>query len=90
MRPVSAVAAAGFIGIQQRFGLMAMSIETVLAEMSLRVRLLMSAENAGKRIAGLSERETAVFVAGSRWKGVKPTAKGIFLEPRNFAMSLKF
>jgi DNA-binding MarR family transcriptional regulator len=40
---------------------MAKSIETVLAEMSLRVRLLMSAENAGKRIAGLSERETLLL-----------------------------
>ena len=29
--------------------------------MSLRVRLLMSAENAGKRIAGLSERETLLL-----------------------------
>ena len=41
--------------------LMAKSIETILAEMSLRVRLLMSAENAGKRIAGLSERETLLL-----------------------------
>ena len=40
---------------------MATSIETVLAEMSLRVRLLMSAENAGKRLAGLSERETLLL-----------------------------
>jgi DNA-binding MarR family transcriptional regulator len=40
---------------------MAKSIEMVLAEMSLRVRLLMSVENAGKRIAGLSERETLML-----------------------------
>ena len=40
---------------------MAKSIEKILAEMSLRVRLLMSAENAGKRIAGLSERETLLL-----------------------------
>lgn len=40
---------------------MAKSIEMVLAEMGLRVRLLMSAENAGKRIAGLSERETLLL-----------------------------
>ncbi|MDJ0669330.1 MAG: MarR family winged helix-turn-helix transcriptional regulator [Desulfobacterales bacterium] len=40
---------------------MAKSIEMILAEMSLRVRLLMSAENAGKRIAGLSERETLLL-----------------------------
>ncbi len=40
---------------------MAQSIEAILAEMSLRVRLLMSAENAGKRIAGLSERETLLL-----------------------------
>ncbi len=40
---------------------MAKSIETVFAEMGLRVRLLMSAKNAGKRIAGLSERETLLL-----------------------------
>jgi DNA-binding MarR family transcriptional regulator len=40
---------------------MAKSIEMILAEMSLRVRLLTSAENAGKRIAGLSERETLML-----------------------------
>ena len=40
---------------------MAKTIETVLADMSLRVRLLMSAQNAGKRLAGLSERETLLL-----------------------------
>jgi DNA-binding MarR family transcriptional regulator len=40
---------------------MTKSIEMALAEMILRVRLLMSAENAGKRIAGLSERETLLL-----------------------------
>ncbi len=40
---------------------MAKSIESILAEMGLRVRLLMSAKNAGKRIAGLSERETLLL-----------------------------
>jgi DNA-binding MarR family transcriptional regulator len=45
----------------QRDPPMAKSIEMVLAEMSLRVRLFMSAENAGKRIAGLTERETLLL-----------------------------
>ncbi len=40
---------------------MTQSIEAILAEMGLRVRLLMSAKNAGKRIAGLSERETLLL-----------------------------
>jgi DNA-binding MarR family transcriptional regulator len=40
---------------------MAKTIETVLADMSLRVRLLISAQNAGKRLAGLSERETLLL-----------------------------
>ena len=49
---------------------MAKSIEMILAEMSLRVRLLMSAENAGKRIAGLSERETLLLELIGTKKGM--------------------
>ena len=49
---------------------MAKSIEMVLAEMSLRVRLLMSAENAGKRLAGLSERETLLLELIGTKKGM--------------------
>ena len=49
---------------------MAKSIEMILAEMSLRVRLLMSAENAGKRIGGLSERETLLLELIGTKKGM--------------------
>ena len=57
-------------GSHKETGFMAKSIEMILAEMSLRVRLLMSAENAGKRIGGLSERETLLLELIGTKKGM--------------------